>query len=82
MHTVDIDVTTHRVATLYGRVLSLPDVRPEDDFFTLGGTSLSALDLLDLVHQEFGLRVPVRAFYQATSVRDLAGEVHALGTKG
>lgn len=79
---VDAGETTQRIARLYSRVLDVPEIGADDDFFTAGGTSLSALDLLDLVLEEFGVQVPVRTFYQATSVRDLAREVQLLVAKG
>lgn len=78
---LDLEETARRVATLYGRVLNLSEVGAEDDFFVLGGTSLTALDLLELVTQEFGVEVPTRTFYQATVVRDLAHEVRSLAVE-
>ncbi|HEX8305963.1 MAG TPA: acyl carrier protein [Jatrophihabitans sp.] len=79
---VDAEETTQRVASLYSQVLEIPEIGADDDFFVAGGTSLSALTLLDLVAAEFGVQVPVRTFYQATSVRDLAREVQLLAAKG
>jgi phosphopantetheine binding protein len=48
---------------------------PDDDFFALGGTSLTAMEVIDLIDAEQGRRLPVRNFYQATVVRELAGEL-------
>jgi acyl carrier protein len=70
--------TATQIAQLYRRVLGVSEVGHDDDFFVLGGTSLSAMELLDLIDDELGIRLPVRNFYQATSVGDLAEEVHAL----
>jgi acyl carrier protein len=67
--------TAQRVADLYARVLSLHEVGTEDDFFTLGGTSLTALDLLTSISREFAVDVSARTFYRATTVRELASEV-------
>lgn len=79
---VDAEETTQRVASLYSRVLEIPEISADDDFFTVGGTSLSALTLLDLIVEEFGVQVPVRTFYQATTVSELAHEVRLLAAKG
>ncbi|MRT44847.1 acyl carrier protein, partial [Xylella fastidiosa subsp. multiplex] len=53
------------------------DVRQDDDFFVLGGTSLSAIELLDTITDELGVRVPVGDFYRATGVAELADVVDA-----
>ncbi|MGW6739908.1 transketolase C-terminal domain-containing protein [Streptomyces sp. NPDC055025] len=64
------------VQSVFQRVLKpRKDVSPDDDFFALGGTSLTAMEVIDLIEAEQGLRVPVRNFYQATIVRELAGEL-------
>ena len=64
------------VRSVYRRVLKLDrDVSPDDDFFALGGTSLTAMEVIDLIEAEQGRRLPVRNFYQATVVRELAGEL-------
>ncbi|GAA3723836.1 phosphopantetheine-binding protein [Streptomyces tremellae] len=69
--------TGERMAELYERVLRVGDVRQEDDFFVLGGTSLSAIELLDTIAEELGVRVPVGDFYRATGVAELADVVDA-----
>jgi acyl carrier protein len=64
------------VQDVFRRVLKLEqEVSPDDDFFALGGTSLTAMEVIDLIDAEQGLRLPVRSFYQATVVRELAGEL-------
>ncbi|MBY8338858.1 phosphopantetheine-binding protein [Streptomyces spinosirectus] len=69
--------TGERIAELYERVLRVGDVRQDDDFFVLGGTSLSAIELLDTITDELGVRVPVGDFYRATGVAELADVVDA-----
>ncbi|MFT7840493.1 phosphopantetheine-binding protein [Saccharothrix sp. BKS2] len=64
-----------QVAEFYGRVLGIDDVGPDDDFFVLGGTSLSAMALLDAIEEELGVRLPVRVLYRASAVSELAREV-------
>lgn len=63
------------MAELYGRVLKIDGVDESGDFFVLGGTSLSAVELLDAIAEETGVRIPVRNFYRATAVADLAREL-------
>lgn len=74
----DADSTKKLVASLYARVLGRGEVSETDDFFVLGGTSLSAMELLDAIEQATEIRVPVRNFYRATGVLELAAEIDAL----
>ncbi|ROQ69488.1 acyl carrier protein [Streptomyces sp. 840.1] len=71
------DPTRTKIAEIYGRVLKIEDVRDSDDFFTLGGTSLSAIALLEAIDKEFGARLTPGVFYRATVVSELAHEVNA-----
>jgi len=64
------------VQDVFRRVLKLKtETSPDDDFFSLGGTSLTAIEVLDLIEAEWGVRLPARKFYQATMIRELAGEL-------
>ncbi|MFF5228389.1 acyl carrier protein [Dactylosporangium sp. NPDC000521] len=64
------------VQSVFQRVLKVDrGVTPDDEFFALGGTSLTAMEVIDLIEAEQGRRLPVRNFYQATVVRELAGEL-------
>ena len=63
------------VARLYARVLGVDEVGQADDFFVLGGTSLSAMELLDEIEEATGVRLPVGRFYRATGVAELAAAI-------
>lgn len=76
-HESRVPATGERIAELYARVLGVDDVSAHDDFFVLGGTSLSAMQLLDLIEAELGVAVPVKSFYRATGVTELAHEVQS-----
>lgn len=71
--------TKNRIAALYARVLDVPHVGDHDDFFLLGGSSLSAIALLDAIADELRVQLPVEDFYQSTSVAELARAVEASG---
>lgn len=50
----------------------------DDDFFRLGGGSLDAIDVLARIREDFGVRVRLRDFFQARTIRglrDLIGDV-------
>jgi amino acid adenylation domain-containing protein len=65
------DPLEQELADLWADVLGV-GVGALDDFFDLGGHSLLALRILARVEQKFGQRLPVAAFFQAPTVRDMA----------
>jgi len=50
----------------------------EDDFFTLGGDSLSAMRLVGRVCTGFGVALSLRDFYSASTVSNLASLIQAI----
>ncbi|PTL79254.1 non-ribosomal peptide synthetase [Vitiosangium sp. GDMCC 1.1324] len=64
-----------RLAGLFQQVLGLEDVRREDDFFQLGGHSLTATRLMARVRQSFDVELPVNAVFSAPTVAGLAARI-------
>ncbi|MEU1982482.1 amino acid adenylation domain-containing protein [Nocardia sp. NPDC019395] len=65
------------VAAAVAEVLALDEVGADDDFFDLGGDSLSAIRLVDAVNTAFGTALSVRDIFEASTVAalaDLAGQ--------
>ncbi|MGH7562440.1 MAG: amino acid adenylation domain-containing protein, partial [Gemmatimonadales bacterium] len=74
MLTTDDPVETE-IARLWGEVLKRDRVGREDNFFALGGHSLSAIRLLGRVSKTFGVRLPIRALFDAPTVGGFAALV-------
>jgi len=57
---------------LWQRVLDIRKIRPDDDFFALGGHSIAAAQLFALIQRELGCTAPLAILYDASTPRTLA----------
>jgi acyl-coenzyme A synthetase/AMP-(fatty) acid ligase/acyl carrier protein len=64
--------TSDTLAGIWARVLGLDEVGPDEDFFELGGNSLSTIQVAFEIREAFGIELPLRAFFRAPTVRALA----------
>jgi amino acid adenylation domain-containing protein len=69
--------TERAVAAAWGEVLGIPRVGADADFWELGGHSLLAMQVLSRIRQRLGVELPVRALFDAPTVRALAAAVDA-----
>ena len=60
------------LATLWQEVLQVPRVGVHDNFFDLGGESLSAVRLVSRVRQEVNIELSVRELFQTPTIAALA----------
>jgi acyl-CoA synthetase (AMP-forming)/AMP-acid ligase II len=75
-----LDSTGQRLAAIWRRLLSLGDLDPEDDFFLLGGDSLTAATMLSEVWRTFHLspeRFSALDFFDQPTIASLAGLIEA-----
>lgn len=70
--------TTGRLARIWAEVLERPDVAPGDDFFALGGTSVSVARLVARVAEELGVEIGFADLFEAPVLEALAARVDAL----
>src|SRR4051812_17272564 len=59
------------VAAIWAEVLELDAVKPDDDFFELGGDSLSAVQILTRITRRFNYKVTEVELFTARTVRGL-----------
>ncbi|MBL7256054.1 phosphopantetheine-binding protein [Paractinoplanes lichenicola] len=62
---VTADSLARAVADVWSECLGGREVAPEDDFFAVGGSSLSGIKIIDRLAEDYGVRLSVRAFYLA-----------------
>ncbi|WP_328908281.1 amino acid adenylation domain-containing protein [Streptomyces sp. NBC_00234] len=67
-----------RLAAVWREVLDVAGVGLDDDFFALGGHSLRAADLNTRVRKEFGVKPPLRMFFESVTVRAQAARLAEL----
>ena len=60
------------LTNLWEQVLNVRPIGLQDNFFDLGGTSLSAVMLLALVEEEFGVQLPLTTMLESNTVKQLA----------
>ncbi|WP_242576310.1 amino acid adenylation domain-containing protein [Streptomyces sp. A10(2020)] len=62
------------VAAVWREVLGVEEVGATDDFFQIGGDSLSMVRVLSRLRTVLGAELPVRTLFRARTVRELAAE--------
>ncbi|NEW55868.1 amino acid adenylation domain-containing protein, partial [Nocardia cyriacigeorgica] len=73
-----VDADQRLVADVFAEVLRLHRVGLDDDFFALGGSSLDATQVTARTGAVAGIRVPVRALFDAPTVAGFAAAVGEL----
>lgn len=74
---VDQSPNEHTVACVWGIVLGSPCVDTEENFFLCGGDSLLAIRLIACIEEEWGIRLPLQAVFEAPTIRGLLDVVAA-----
>lgn len=67
--------TENKLAELYESVLKLDNVGREDNFFLIGGQSLSATRLMTQVRQEWKIALPLSDIFSHPILKDLASKI-------
>ena len=74
--------TERAIAGVFAEILGAPRIGLDDDFFELGGNSLSATRVISRVNAGFGVRLNVRGFFDAPTVAELAAATDAAVASG
>ena len=71
--------TESRLAGIWLAVLGMSDVGPDDDFFLLGGSSLSVMQVITGIAAEFNVQLTASEIFENGTLRCLAQRVDARG---
>jgi thioesterase domain-containing protein/acyl carrier protein len=71
--------TELRLQRLWQTVLHLDKISVTDNFFALGGHSLSAVRLMASIETEFGIRLPIAELFTSTTIAKLAVPISSQG---
>jgi len=70
-----LTATERELAEVWSTVLGIEPVGTQDNYFDLGGNSLLALRMLELVRQRLGVVIPTVTLFERPTVHSLAGAV-------
>ncbi|MEO1104038.1 MAG: FkbM family methyltransferase, partial [Pseudomonadota bacterium] len=69
--------TERTLATLWSKVLGCHDIGANENFFALGGHSLTATRLVAAIREQFHVALPIAALFDAPTVEGLAKRIEA-----
>ena len=67
--------TECRIAEIWCRLLGLPSVGADQQFFSVGGNSLLATQVITRIRAEFGTQLTLREWLEASTIAELAGAI-------
>ncbi|MBY0573060.1 MAG: hypothetical protein K2P84_05220, partial [Undibacterium sp.] len=68
-----------QLTLVWGDVLKLTQIGIHDNFFSLGGNSLTAVRLVSAIEKQCGVRLPMAQLFNTPSIAALAASVNAKG---
>ena len=71
----------YRMIELWRRALRIDDVAIDDDFFDLGGNSISAIRLIPLLREEFGVEPGILVLFDHPTPRLLSAALASQGAR-
>jgi len=74
--------TEESLTKIWSELLGLKQVGVYDNFFELGGHSLLATQVAARVAENFGIELPLRTFFEASTVAELASAVETARGRG
>ena len=67
-----ISETEHAIFKIWCETLKYEDFSVSDNFFEIGGNSLTAISVFAAIQSEFKIQLPLRLFFDSPRIKDLA----------
>jgi enterobactin synthetase component F len=77
-YTQPVTPTEKKLVAIWQEVLGVQAVGLHDNFFALGGDSLTAAELSAMFHSHFGLELPLGSIFESPTIAELAPRVEDL----
>jgi amino acid adenylation domain-containing protein len=74
------NVVEKRVAEIWRELLGIDEIGINDDFFDLGGQSLSATQLASRINEQFKIAIPLRFIFEMPTVKEISALIEILVT--
>jgi thioesterase domain-containing protein/acyl carrier protein len=65
------------LTAIWAKILDVPDVGVDDDFFDLGGNSVAAIRLMSQLRKRFEVELPIASLFEAPTIRQLAASIRS-----
>lgn len=69
-----------KLVTIWEGIFNIPKIGVLEDFFTLGGHSLSATHLSNIINKEFNVKINLRDIFENRNIQSLAKKVSEANT--
>lgn len=63
------------LCTIYEDFFNIEKISIIDDFYDIGGDSLKAINILSIIQKELKIKVELRTFFEATTIKELALQI-------
>lgn len=70
----------NRVAEIWSELLAIDEIGINDDFFDLGGQSLSATQLASRLNEQFKIAIPLKLIFELPTVKEISALIEILVT--
>lgn len=67
-----------QVGAIFAELLGTTDLGVNDNFFLFGGNSFLGIQVIAKVREEFGVEVPLRTLFEASTIADLSAQIAQL----
>lgn len=78
--TIVCDDFPDRIIALWQNILMLPDIKPDDNFFEIGGTSRKALELVEAIKEDTQLTISVIDIFRYPSINAMINSLSLKST--